>query len=86
MSPNSKTHDDLSAIKGIGPTRAKWLRDNFGVKTYRELAKLSITQIETRLKDAGQIVGRKDIESWISQARDLQARAEAAKQSTEVSA
>ena len=80
MSPNLNIQDDLSAIKGIGPARERWLRDNFDVKTYQELAKLSISQIETRLKVEGKIVARKDIESWLNQARDLQAKSGASKQ------
>jgi len=86
MNSNLNIHDDLSAVKGIGPARAKWLRDNFGVKTYQELANLSISQIETKLKVEGKIVARKDIESWISQARDLHAKSGASKQINEGSA
>jgi hypothetical protein len=62
---------DLTAIKGIGPTRHRWLRDTFGVKTFDDLANLSADQIEAQLKEEGQIVSRSTIEMWITQAKEL---------------
>lgn len=85
MSSNTNTHDDFTAIKGIGPARERWLRDNFDVKTYQDLVNLNTSQIEARLKVDGKIVARTEIESWISQARELIPKSIASKQVNEAS-
>ena len=63
--------NDLTIIKGIGPTRQAWLRKSFSVYTCADLAALSPEAIEVRLKAEKQIVARSEIESWIAQAQAL---------------
>jgi hypothetical protein len=63
--------DDLTIIKGIGPTRQKWLRQAFDVYTYADLAALSPDAIEAQLKAVGRIAPRREIEAWIAQAQTL---------------
>lgn len=63
------TRDQLSEIAGIGPARARWLEETFGVRTFRDLAALSPDEIERKLKAVGrQAVSRATIESWIDEA------------------
>jgi len=68
---NTVPHDELTAIKGIGASRQKWLQKTFNVQTYRDLADLSAEEIESRLKASGKIVSRAEIETWIAQAEHL---------------
>jgi hypothetical protein len=68
-------------LKGIGPARQRWLRETLNVRTYRDLADLSIDELESRLKDVGQIPSRSDIARWIAQAQELAAAAELAPES-----
>lgn len=65
--------DDLTLIKGIGTNRQQWLRDNFHIRTYADLAALSEDDIEAQLKMDGQIVSRAKIEAWLAHARQLAA-------------
>lgn len=61
---------ELSEIIGIGPARARWLKETFGVRGFRDLAGLSPEDIERKLKAEGrERVSRKTIESWVAQAR-----------------
>jgi len=71
MKSSEKAYDDLTAIRGIGPARQQWLRESFNVRTYQDLAMLSVDEIESRLKADGQIPSRKAIEAWLIQAREL---------------
>jgi hypothetical protein len=80
MNSNENAFDDFTAISGIGPARQIWLRDTFGIHTYQELAELTVSQIESKLKAEGKIVSRKAIESWIDQARDLMPESAASEQ------
>ncbi len=66
-----KQTDDLTRIKGIGPSRQKWFGEAFGVTTYEELARLSPDVVETRLKAEGRIVSRNTVEEWINEAAKL---------------
>lgn len=71
MTTKETVFDDYTAIRGIGPARQKWLRDSFAIHTYRELAALTESEIEAKLKAEGKIVSREAIKSWLEQARDL---------------
>jgi hypothetical protein len=71
MSRAKKRADELSLIKGIGPVRQEWLRESLGVYTFRELAVCPVEVIETRLREAGEIVSAREIGRWIAQARKL---------------
>jgi len=64
-------YDDLTRIKGIGEITQQWLRDTFGVYTFRDLANASPVKIENRLKTEGKITARAKIEEWLAQARLL---------------
>ncbi len=78
----AKAYDDLTAIKGIREARQQWFRDTMNVHTYRELAALSVDQIETGLKAEKQFPARSMIATWISQANAL---AEAVDQQIQIS-
>lgn len=73
MNITMKKLDDLTIIKGIGPTRQEWLRTSFHIRTYGDLAALSPDEIEAQLKAAGRIAARRAIEAWIAQAQLLAA-------------
>ena len=47
---DSNKWDDLTAIMGIGQARQIWFRETLNVQTYRDLAALSIDEIDSRLK------------------------------------
>ena len=59
--------DDLTAIKGIGPTYAKRLQQA-GIKTYNELAKQSPDTLREITRAAGNTA---DPVQWIAEARSL---------------
>lgn len=65
--------DDLTAIRGIGASRQRWLAQEFGVRTYTQLAALSADVIEARLKSAGKLSSRAEIEGWLAQAAQMTA-------------
>lgn len=45
--------EELRAIGGIGPSRARWLAETLGVKSAAELAALSPSELEARVRDPG---------------------------------
>lgn len=65
--------DDLTAIRGIGASRQRWLAQEFGVRTYVQLAALAPDEIEARLKSAGKLSSRAEVEGWLAQAAELAA-------------
>lgn len=65
--------DDLTKIRGIGPSTQKKLRDLLDVHTFQRLAHLSAVEIESHLKEEGRAVSRHEIQSWIVQAEKLAA-------------
>jgi hypothetical protein len=73
MAMNPSKIDDLTIIPGIGPARQKWLRNTFHIHTYQDLAVLSAEQIQTRLKEAGQIASLAAIRAWLVKAEELAA-------------
>lgn len=68
---NGKKSDDLTRIKGIGLVKQKWLRELFNIHTFQDLAKLSVDEVETRLKTQGHAVSKSEIEGWIAQSQAL---------------
>ncbi len=66
-----ETYDDLTAIKGIREARQQWFRDTMKVRTYQDLAALSVDQIESGLKAEKQFPSRNVIAAWIAQAKVL---------------
>jgi Helix-hairpin-helix domain len=61
---------DLSDISGIGPARARWLEEELGVRSIRDLAELSTADIERISKEhAGGKVSRATVEGWVAEAR-----------------
>jgi hypothetical protein len=71
LNSGDREADDLTAIKGIGPVRQRWLRESLGVRTFRDLAALSADDIESRLKAEGQIASWSEIDGWIAEAEEL---------------
>ncbi|HHS84141.1 MAG TPA: hypothetical protein ENK38_04330 [Gammaproteobacteria bacterium] len=66
-----KKVDDLTRIKGIGPSRQKWFGEVLGVNSFEQLANLSPDIIESGLKEEGRIISRNTIEEWIAEAAKL---------------
>jgi predicted flap endonuclease-1-like 5' DNA nuclease len=58
--------DDLTTIKGVGPTYARRLAEA-GINTYDELAGTS----PQMLRDVTHALASSDVEEWIAQARSL---------------
>jgi hypothetical protein len=71
MNAQRKQLDDLTVIKGIGPTRQEWLRKSFDIHTYDDLAALSPDELEAQLKADGRIASRSELEAWLTQAQHL---------------
>jgi hypothetical protein len=71
MKSSERAYDDLTVIAGIKQARQRWLREVLGVHTYQDLATLSASQIQSRLKADGQIVSRSAIEGWLIKAKEL---------------
>ena len=86
MNLSDRDYDDLTVIRGIGPARQRWLRDSLDVRTFADLAALSVDEIESRLKADKQIASRGTIEVWITAARERAAAAGGPKQLAGVSA
>lgn len=76
MNRNDREYDDLTIIKYIGPKLQQWLREKLQVRTYRDLAALSVEQIQTQLSADKRMVAKFKIEIWIEQAEDLALEAE----------
>ncbi len=66
-----KQVDDLTRIKGIGPSRQKWFNEVLGITSFKQLAALSPDIIESSLKEEGGIVSRNTVEEWITEAAEL---------------
>ena len=72
MKSTEKAYDDLTAIKGIGPIRQRWLRESLHVRTYLDLTSFPANEIEARLKaDGQQVPPRSAIEKWLVEAQEL---------------
>lgn len=76
MNENAREYDDLTVIKYIGPKLQPWLREKLQVRTYRDLATLSVEQIQTQLSADKRSVANFKIEIWIEQAEELALKAE----------
>jgi predicted flap endonuclease-1-like 5' DNA nuclease len=63
--------EDLTAVKGIGPARRRWLREAMSVHSYQDLAGTSAPDIEARLKAEGQVISKTEIGRWVAQAQGL---------------
>lgn len=63
--------DNLTEIKGIGPARQQWLRKTLNIRSFEDLANLSVAEIMERLKADRQISSHYEIEEWIAQASIL---------------
>jgi hypothetical protein len=75
MKSSEKAWDNLTEITGIGEARQRWLRESFDIRTFQDLASLSVGQIEDKMKADGLIISRKAIEAWLAQARELASQA-----------
>ncbi|MCA9943807.1 MAG: hypothetical protein KC449_10015 [Anaerolineales bacterium] len=65
--------DDLTAVKGIGPARQRWLAELFDVFTFEALGQLPITATEEAARQAGKILPKGELASWVAQAKALAA-------------
>lgn len=74
MNSSDSDLDDLTMIKGIGPARQRWFEDSLDVRTFGDLAALSVDAIESRLKTDKQIASRETIETWIAEAHGRAAK------------
>lgn len=71
MSFSKNAWDDLTKITGIGESRQEWFRQSFDVRTFQDLVRLTVTQIEKKMKRDGLIVSRQAIEAWLDQAGEF---------------
>jgi hypothetical protein len=62
--------DALTAIKGIGEVKQRWLQDA-GIQSLQDLAARSVDELERALAATGRHVPRGELESWIEQAQAL---------------
>jgi hypothetical protein len=74
MQGNRSIHDDLTQITGIGAARQRWLAEVFDVRTYDDLAAISVDDIEAQLKKENKPYCRSDIELWPQEATKLAAK------------
>ncbi len=66
---NDRLYDDLTMIKGIGPIRQQWLREALNVRTFHDLAALTLDEIEQKFRATGKIIVRGKIDQWIREAK-----------------
>ena len=78
-------YEDLTKIKGIGSIKQQWLRELLHIYTFRDLASLSVAEIESRLRAEGRIASKSEIEGWIVQAHTLVAAEQFSRQLAEFS-
>lgn len=76
MATNENARDNLTRVKGIGKKREAWLQEEMHVYRYADLAALPADELETRLREAGQMVSRNAVQSWIDQATVLMTSAQ----------
>lgn len=67
-----RPQDDLTVIPGIGKDRQRWLQEVFGVYTFRDLAALSVDEVEAHLKaeEDKKNFSLEDVERWIRAAQE----------------
>jgi hypothetical protein len=70
------THDELTAIKGIGEATARCLREALQVDRAGDLLAHSVEEIEAALKGGARAVSRDRIEDWLARASELNEREE----------
>lgn len=68
---NGEERDNLTRIRGIGSVTQQLLRELLDVRTFSDLARLSVDEIESKLRERGQTASRSEIEGWIAQSREL---------------
>jgi hypothetical protein len=76
MIVKQKMQDDLTAVKGIGPARRKWLGERFAVYSFEALGRLTVEEIEEAAREAGKILPNGEVAGWIAQAKRLAAEKE----------
>jgi hypothetical protein len=74
MTSSAREYDDLTVITGIKLKTQRLLREQFNVRTYRDLANLSPAEI-ARLKTKLIPPLRRYVDGWIAKARELAAAA-----------
>lgn len=68
-----KMKDDLTAVKGIGSVRQKWLNELFDIHSFAALGNISVEEVEKIAKQEGKILPNGEIAGWIAQAKTLAA-------------
>lgn len=63
--------NQFARIQGLEPAMLLWLREAFQVFTVEDLAQLSVNQIFFRLQDEEVAISRRQVETWIFQAKEL---------------
>ncbi|GJM42069.1 MAG: hypothetical protein DHS20C20_23510 [Ardenticatenaceae bacterium] len=71
MSRKDNDYDDLTVIDQIGSKRQSFLRENLQIRTYLDLATITIEEIQTQLCAQNKSVARDKIETWIEEAGKL---------------
>lgn len=73
LDPKFLGPDDIGVIKGIGPKVKRMLEEDFGIKTFRQLATLS-SKDASRIADKLPFHDRMTREDWVGQAIELHYR------------
>lgn len=63
--------NEFTQIEGLGTAMQRWLRKSLNVCTVAELAKLSVTQVLSRLGEEERTFGPCQLENWIQQAQQV---------------
>jgi hypothetical protein len=79
---NGEERDDLTRIRGIGSVTQQLLGEGLDVRTFGDLARLSVDEIESKLRERGQTTSRSEIEGWIARAQELASATESSPQPT----
>jgi hypothetical protein len=68
MNTREQEFDDLTEIGEIGEIRQAFIRESLNVRTYQDLANLSVEEIASAFKAEGKPIARKIIQQWINEA------------------
>jgi len=71
-SDHNNNSSDLTAIRGIGASRMRWL-NSLGIYTIAELGQASADALAAQPKADGRVPSRSELEEWIAQAQNVMA-------------
>ena len=66
-----KDINEFAKIENLEPSMRQWLRETFQVVTLKDLANLSVNPVFFRLEDEDKGIPRREVESWIAQAKEF---------------